>query len=92
MSGGLVRDVQKFGQFSLQYVSVWQEKITSIKQYGQTKIKNIVKNTYAAFLSAITYKCEGAVLSGISVYFVISKFILLFSYSFHVLCIILSNI
>ena len=64
----------------------------SIKQYGKTEIKNIMKNTYAAFLSAITYKCGRVVLSRTSVYFVISKLILLFSYSFHVPCIIPSNV
>ena len=69
---------------NLQYASLWQEIITSIKQYGKTKIKNIMKNTCAAFLSAI--------LSRTSVYFVISKLILLFTYSFHVPCIILSNV
>ena len=77
---------------NLQYASLWQEIITSIKQYGKTEIKNIMKNTYAAFLSAIAYKCGRVVLSRTSVYFVISKLILLFSYSFHVPCIILSNV
>ena len=42
--------------------------------------------------SAITYKCGRVVLSRISVYFSISKLILLFSYSYHVPCIILSNV
>ena len=57
------------------------------------EIKNIMKNTsYAAFLSAITYKCGRVVLTRTSVYFVISKLILLFPYSFHVPCIILSNV
>ena len=41
---------------------------------------------------AITYKCGRVVLSHISVYFAISKLILLFSYSFHIPCIILSNV
>ena len=76
---------------NLQYASVWQEIITSIKQSGKTEIKNIMKNIYAAFLSAITYKCGRVVLSRTSAHFVISKLILLFSYSFHVPCIILSN-
>ena len=40
----------------------------------------------------ITYKCGRVVLFLTSVYFAISKLILLFSYSFHVKCIILSNI
>ena len=56
------------------------------------EIKNIMKNTYAAFLSAITYKCGRVVLSRTSAHFAISKLILLFSYSFHVPCIILSNV
>ena len=43
-------------------------------------------------LSAITYKCGRVVLSLTSVYFVISKLILVFLYSFHVPCIILSNV
>ena len=64
----------------------------SIKQYGKREIKNIVKNTYAPFLSAITDKCGRVVLSRTSVYFVINKLMLVFSYSFHVPCIILSNI
>ena len=51
-----------------------------------------MKNAYTAFLSVITYKSGRVVLSRTFVYFVISKLILLFSYSFHVLCIILSNV
>ena len=35
---------------NLQYDSLWQIIRTSIKQYGKTEIKNIMKNTYAAFL------------------------------------------
>ena len=42
--------------------------------------------------SAITYKCGQVVLFLTSVYFAISKLILLFSYSFHVPCIVLSNV
>ena len=42
--------------------------------------------------SAITYKCGREVLFPTSVYFAISKLILLFSYSFHVPWIILSNV
>ena len=42
--------------------------------------------------SAITYKCGRIVLSRTSVYFAISKLILLFSYSFHVPYIIPSNV
>ena len=43
--------------------------------------------------NTITHKCRRVVLSHFtSFYFSISKLILLFSYSFHVLCIILSNI
>ena len=77
---------------NLQYASLWQEIITSIKQYGIMEIKNIMKNTYAAFLSAITYKRGRVVLSRTSAHFAISKLILLFSYSFNVPCIILSNV
>ena len=77
---------------NLQCASLWQETTTSIKQYGKTEIKNITDNAYAAFLSAITYKCGRVVLSRTSVYFVISQLILLFSYSFHVPCIILPNV
>ena len=47
---------------------------------------------HAAFLSAIGYKCGRVVLFCTSVYFVIGKLILLFSYSFYVPCIILSNV
>ena len=61
----------------------------SIKQYGKREIK---KNTYAPFLSAITDKCGRVVLSRTTVYFVINKLMLVFSYSFLVPCIILSNI
>ena len=43
-------------------------------------------------LSAIMHKCGRVVLFLTSVYFAIIKLILLFSYSFHVLCIILSNV
>ena len=64
----------------------------SIKQYGKMEIKNIMRNAYAAFLSAIAYKCGWVVLSHTSIYFVITKPILLFSYSFHVPCIILSKV
>ena len=42
--------------------------------------------------SAIRYKCGRVVLYRTSVYFVISRLILFFSYSFHVSCIILSNV
>ena len=60
-----------------------------------------MKNIYAAFAtyatiwnhnSAITHKCGRVVLFLTSLYFAISKLILLFSYSFHVPCIILSNV
>ena len=83
---------------NLQKESLWQEIIASIKQYWKTEIKNIIKNAYADFFtiwnlkSAIRYKCGWLVLFLTSVYFAISKLILLFSYSFHVKCIILSNI
>ena len=43
-------------------------------------------------LSAIMYKCGRVVLFLTSVYFAIIKLILLFSYSFHVPCIIHSNV
>ena len=42
--------------------------------------------------SAITYKCWRVVLSCASVYFAISKLMLLFSYCFHVQSILLSNV
>ena len=42
--------------------------------------------------SAITYKCRQVVLSRTPAYFAISKPILLFLCSFHVTCIILSNV
>ena len=83
---------------NLQCESLWQEIITSIKQYGKVEIKNITKNIYAAFSclwnlkSTITCKCGGVALFLTSVYFVIRKLILLFSYSFHVPCIILSSV
>ena len=35
---------------NLQKESLLQEIITSIKQYGKTEKKNIMKNTFAAFL------------------------------------------
>ena len=35
---------------NLQYGALCHEIITSIKQYGKTELKNIIKNTYAAFL------------------------------------------
>ena len=41
---------------------------------------------------AITYKCGQVVLSHTSVYFAISKLMLLFSYFFHVQCILFSNV
>ena len=37
---------------NLQHDSLWQEIITSIKQYRKTEIKDIMKTTYAAFLKA----------------------------------------
>ena len=76
---------------NLQYASLWHEIITSKKQYKNGN-KEYNKNTYAAFLSAITYKCGRLLLSCTSVYFVISKLILLLSYSLHVSCIIHSNV
>ena len=51
-----------------------------------------MKNTYAIFLSAIAYKYGRVMLSRTSVSFVISKLIMLFSHSFHVPSIILSNV
>ena len=44
------------------------------------------------FFIATTYKCGRVVLFRTSVYFAMSKLILLFSYSFHVPCIILCNV
>ena len=35
---------------NLKKESLWQEIIISIKQYRKTEIKNVMKNTYAAFL------------------------------------------
>ena len=83
---------------NLQEESLWHDIMTSIKQYGKMKITNIMKNTYAAFFtiwnlsSAVTYKCGRVVLFLTSVYFAISQLILLFSYSFHIRCIILANV
>ena len=70
---------------NLQYESLWQEIITSIKQIGRTKWRNKMKNIYAAFTiwnpkSTVTYKCGQVVLSRKSVYFDISHLILLFSF------------
>ena len=77
--------------------SLWQEIIASTSQYGKTKIKDIMKNTWCFFTiwnlkSAVTYKYGWVLLFLRSVYIAISKLILLFSYSFHVPCIIFSNI
>ena len=83
---------------NLQEESLWHDIITSIKQYGKMEIKNIMKNTHAAFLtiwnlsSAVTCKCGRIVLFLTSVYFAIRQLILLFSYSFHIRCIILANV
>ena len=52
----------------------------------------LLQFTISNFKGAITYKCGRVVLFRTSVYFAISKLILLFSYSFHVPCIILSNV
>ena len=83
---------------NLQYESLWQEILTSIKQYGKTEIKSIIKKyTYCFFTiwnlkSAITYKWGLAVLSLALLYFAISKLILSFSYSFHIPRITLSSV
>ena len=83
---------------NLQEESLWHDIITSIKQYGKMEIKNIMKNTHAAFLtiwnlsSAVTCKCGRVVLFLTSVYFAIRQLILLFLYSFHIRCIILANV
>ena len=62
------------------------------------EIKKVMKNTYVAFLryeilkAQLTYKCGRVVPFCTSVYFAISKLVLLFSYSLHVLCVILSKV
>ena len=43
---------------NLQYESLWQEIIMSIKQYGKTEIKNVIKNLYAAFLWYRIFKAQ----------------------------------
>ena len=53
------------------------------------KKKKKNENCICCLFTAITYKCRGVVLFPTSAYFAISKLILLFSYSFHVPCIIL---
>ena len=76
---------------NLQSASLWQEILTSIKQHGKTEIKNIMKNTCATLLRYEILKAQWREM-WTSVYFAISKFILLFSYSFHVPCVIPSNV
>ena len=76
---------------NLQSASLWQEILTSIKQHGKTEIKNIIKNTCATLLRYEILKAQWREM-WTSVYFAISKFILLFSYSFHVPCVIPSNV
>ena len=70
----------------LQSASLWQEILTSIKQHGNTE-----KNTYAALLRYEILKAQWREMWA-SVYFAISKFTLLFSYSFRVPCVIPSNV
>ena len=68
------------------YKTIWKNRI---KEYNE---KCICYFTIWHLKSAITYKCGRAVLSRTSVYFAISKLILVFLHSFHVRCIILSNV
>ena len=69
------------------YKTIWKN---GNKEYNEKYICCFL--TIWNLKSAITYKCRRVVLSHTSDYFAISKLILLFSYSFHVLCIILSNV
>ena len=83
---------------NLQYESLWQEIIKSIKKNMQNINKKYNEKDMCCFFTiwnlkgAVTYKYEQVVLSLPSVYFAISKLILLFSHSFHVSCIILSKV
>ena len=58
------------------------------KEYNE----NYICCVFYVFKSAIMYKSGRVVLSRISVYFAINKLILLFSYYFHVPCIILYKV
>ena len=82
---------------NLQKESLWQEIITSVKQYGKTEKKYNEKYICCFFTiwnikSVTTDKCGQVVLFLTSVYFVLSQLILLFSYSLNIPCIILSNV
>ena len=69
------------------YKTIWKNED---KEYDEKYICCFI--TIWTLKSAVTYKCARVVLFLTSVYFAISKLILLFSYSFHVPCIILSNV
>ena len=69
------------------YKTIWKNRD---KEYNEKYICCFF--TIWNLKSAITYKCGRVVLLLTSVYFAISKLILLFSYSFHVLCVTLSNV
>ena len=43
---------------NLQCESLWQEIITSTKQYGKVEMRNITTNTYATFLQCEILKAE----------------------------------
>ena len=43
---------------NLQFESLWQEILTSMKHYGKTEIKNIMKNTYVALLLYEIFKVQ----------------------------------
>ena len=69
------------------YKTIWEN---GNKEYNEKYICCFI--AIWNLISAITYKCGRVVLLLISVYFTISKLILLFSYSFHATCIMFSNI
>ena len=69
------------------YKTIWKNRD---KEYNEKYICCFF--TIWNLKSAITYKCGRVVLLLTSVYFAISKLILLFSYSFHVLCVTHSNV
>ena len=69
------------------YKTIWKNKD---KEYNEKYICCFF--TIWNLKTPITYKCGRVVLFLTSVYFAISKLILLFSYSFHVLCVTHSNV